>query len=54
MTTSACLAASATIITVKPSCSAFLAVAEPSRSAMTMPLTPESRRFSAWAWPWLP
>ena len=30
------------------------AEAEPLRSAMATSLTPESFRFNAWAWPWLP
>ena len=34
--------------------SALAADGEPSRSATTRFLAPESRRFSAWAWPWLP
>ena len=54
ITTSAHLAASATSITLKPALSAFLAEAEPLRSAIATSLTPESFRFSAWAWPWLP
>ena len=52
--TSAHLAASAADMTLKLSASAFLALAEPSRSATTMSLTPLSRMLSAWAWPWLP
>jgi len=47
-------AASATVITLKPSASAFLAVAEPERSATTTSFAPLSFRFSAWARPWLP
>ena len=54
MTMSAHLAPSAGLITVKPAPSAFLIVAEPGFSAMRTSLTPESRRFIAWAWPWLP
>ena len=34
--------------------SAFLTPPEPLRSATATSLTPESRRLSAWAWPWLP
>ena len=30
------------------------AEADPLRSAIATSLTPESFRFSAWAWPWLP
>ena len=33
---------------------AFLTVGDPSRSAITTSPTPLSRRFWAWAWPWLP
>ncbi len=54
ITMSAHLAPSAGVITVKPAPSAFLIVAEPALSAMRTSLTPESRRFMAWAWPWLP
>ena len=54
MTMSAHLAPSAGLITVKPAPSAFLIVAEPGFSAMRTSFTPESRRFMAWAWPWLP
>ena len=36
------------------SASAFLTPCEPLRSATATSLTPESRRLSAWAWPWLP
>ena len=32
----------------------LLAPAEPLRSATATSLTPQSRRLSAWAWPWLP
>ena len=31
-----------------------VAEAEPGRSAITISFTPESRKFCAWAWPWLP
>ena len=36
------------------SASAFFTPAELLRSATATSLTPESRKFSAWAWPWLP
>ena len=36
------------------SASALAALAEPGRSATITSLTPLSRRFWAWAWPWLP
>ena len=52
--TSAHFAASATSITLSFSASAFFTPAEVLRSATATSLTPESRRFSAWAWPWLP
>ncbi len=52
--TSLTLAASAGVMTVKPAASALARVGEPAFSAMTTSLTPESRRFCAWAWPWLP
>jgi isocitrate dehydrogenase len=52
--TSAHFAASATSITLSFSSSAFLTPCDPLRSATATPLTPESRRLSAWAWPWLP
>jgi hypothetical protein len=45
-------AASAMPMTFRPSPSAFLAEGEPGRSATTRFFAPESRRFSAWAWPW--
>ena len=45
---------SAGVMTLNLAPSAFLAVAEPGRSATATSLTPESRRFMAWAWPWLP
>ena len=51
--TSATLAASATLITLKPAASAFLADG-PGRTAMITSFTPLSRMFWAWAWPWLP
>ena len=51
---SAHFAASATDITFWPAFSALAAEPEPGRSAMTMSLTPESRRFCACACPWLP
>ena len=51
---SAHLAASVTSITLNFAASAFLAEADPLRSAITTFLTPLSRRFCAWAWPWLP
>jgi hypothetical protein len=54
ITTSAHFAASAGALTVKPAPSAFLALPEPGRSATITSATPESRRFMAWAWPWLP
>ncbi len=54
MTMSACLAASAGDMTLNLAASAFAAVAEPGRSATITSLTPLSRRFWAWAWPWLP
>ena len=47
-------AASAMPITCSPSASALAALGEPSRSATATCRAPESRRFSAWAWPWLP
>ncbi len=31
-----------------------VAEADPLRSAIATSFTPESRRFWAWAWPWLP
>ena len=34
--------------------SALATPCAPLRSATATSLTPESRRFSAWAWPWLP
>ena len=51
--TSAHPAASAGAITRKPAASAFCAL-PPGRSPMATSFTPESRRFIAWAWPWLP
>ena len=54
MIASAHLAASATLITFRPSASTFLAVAEPGFSATATFFTPESLRFSACARPWLP
>ncbi len=49
-TTSACLTASATGSGLKPCSMASLPLAESLRFA-TITLTPESRRFCAWAWP---
>ena len=54
MMTSAHLAASATSITLSFSLLGLLDAGEPLRSAMATFLTPESRRFSACACPWLP
>ncbi len=54
ISTSAHLAASATSITLRFSASAFFTPAEVLRSATATSLTPLSRKFSAWAWPWLP
>ena len=54
MTTSAQAPASAGVTTVSPSFSAFLALPEPGLSATRTSATPLSRRFRAWAWPWLP
>ena len=34
--------------------SMLVAEGEPGRSAMATSLTPLSRKFCAWAWPWLP
>src|SRR5258708_38667821 len=51
--TSAHFAASATSITFSFSRSAFLAEPDPFRSATATLETPESRKLSAWAWPWL-
>ena len=48
--TSAHLAASATLSTSKPASLAFGSDFEPSFRP-TFTSTPESRRFSAWAWP---
>ena len=48
--TSPHLAASATDSTSKPASSAFWMLFEPSFRP-TRTSTPESRRFSAWAWP---
>ncbi|CPU64570.1 Uncharacterised protein [Mycobacteroides abscessus] len=53
MIRSAHAAASATDLTSKPSSWAFATDLEPSRRATTTS-TPESRRFWACAWPWLP
>ena len=50
MTTSAHLAASAAVMTVRPASSALARDREPSRRPMTTS-TPESRRLSEWAWP---
>ena len=52
--TSAHLAASATSMTLNFSPSAFLTPPEVLRSATATSLTPQSRKLSAWAWPWLP
>ena len=52
--TSAHLAASSIDMTFRPSPSAFFAEGEPARRPTARFFTPESRRFSAWAWPWLP
>ena len=52
--TSAHFAASATSITFSFSPSAFFTPCEVLRSATATSFTPESRRFSACAWPWLP
>ena len=52
--TSAHLAASATSMTLNFSASAFFTPPEDLRSATATSLTPESRKLSAWAWPWLP
>ena len=46
-------AAAALPSTSSPSASALAALPLPSRRPTTT-LTPLSRRFSAWAWPWLP
>ena len=55
ITTSAHLAAaSATSITFKPAFSALAADLEPARRPTATSFTPESLRFSACAWPWLP
>ena len=53
MITSAAFVASATVRTSKPAASASGRLLEPS-ARPTITYTPESRRFSAWAWPWLP
>src|SRR3546814_6072089 len=45
--------ASAGVRTRRPSSSAFARLFEPGCRPMRTS-TPESRRFSAWAWPWLP
>ena len=50
---SAALAASVTLRTSSPAASAFFHDAPPGRSP-TMTFCPDSLRFSAWAWPWLP
>ena len=50
MITSASLHASAVVSTRRPASSAFAHDDEPSRSP-TRTSTPESFRFSAWAWP---
>ena len=51
--TSACLVASAAVRASKPSFSASSPLGVP-WSSPTITLTPLSRRFWAWAWPWLP
>jgi hypothetical protein len=51
---SAHFAASATSMTGSFSFSALATEAEPLRNATETFLAPESRRFSACAWPWLP
>ena len=53
MMMSASLAASAVVFTLRPAASAFAQLLEPSYRA-TVTSMPESCRFSAWAWPWLP
>ena len=53
MIRSASAEASATDSTGSPACSAFATDDEPSRRP-TRTSTPDSCRFSAWAWPWLP
>ena len=53
MITSAALTASATVLTSKPAASASARLLDPSARPITT-VTPLSRRFSAWAWPWLP
>ncbi len=52
-TRSASVTASATERTRSPSASALGRDVDPS-ARPTRTSTPESRRFSAWAWPWLP
>ena len=51
--TSASLEASATDTTRSPAPSALALDFEPA-ARPTRTSTPESRRLSAWAWPWLP
>ena len=46
-------AASAGVTTRSPSASALAMLFEPGWRPMRTS-TPESRRLSAWAWPWLP
>ena len=53
ITMSPSLAASAGSSTFSPCSSALATLLEPGRSPTTT-LTPESLRFSAWAWPWEP
>ena len=53
MMTSASAAASASDVTRSPASSALRRLVLPSRSA-TRTSTPDSNRFSAWAWPWEP
>ena len=54
ISTSAHFAASSIAMTFSPSASAFFADGEPGRRPTATFFAPESRRFSAWAWPWLP
>jgi len=53
MITSAHFAASAIDFTLSPASFALAIDDEPSRRPTTTS-TPDSFRFSAWAWPWLP
>src|SRR6266508_4045917 len=52
-TTSACLTASGTSVTVRPASRALSADFDPWYRP-TMTSRPESCAFNAWAWPWLP